>query len=153
VTFRPVPPLALAAALLVPACVVDPQRSVLPGSASVVVLGPRAPRVRATWPVPYRRAAEFRIENRTGAPVETVLFDMTGAGRVSEILEARVTSPASRSAEILSAPHGSFPRRVRLGVPGTVLLADGESLVLEIHLWGEPAGAVAEITVPGVTGD
>ena len=129
-------------------CITDPYADPLPGRDVRVVLGPGAEPVRSPWPVAYRRGARYRIENATGAPLETILVDYMGEGEPRELVEAVVEEPPGRPAAILGVPHGLFPLRALLGEPGSVLLAPGESLVLRVRVEGAPGKAVAKFTVP-----
>ena len=145
------PALVLGLAALSAACVSDPYREPVPGRAAHAVLMPGTAPTRARWPVSYRRGAEFVIENRTGASVETLIFDLSGEGRPRELVEAVITEPPGRTAVLLPAPHPDWVLRARLGDPGSVLLEPGESLTLLVRVTGSAGRSVAKITIPGVS--
>lgn len=140
---------ALAALLLAAAgCVYsDPGSELLPDRAARVHL--ESSTAHAAWPVAYRRVAEFVIENGTAEPVETLLFDLSGKGHPREVVEATITDPPGRNCYILAAPRPDWPLRARLGDPGTVLLAPGESLTLLVRVSGSPGASTAVVTIPG----
>ncbi|MCK6481859.1 MAG: hypothetical protein HUU06_06715 [Planctomycetaceae bacterium] len=129
--------LVLAGAILA-GCVTDPYRDPVPGKEARAVLLPGVEETLVAWPVSYRRGAVFLVENRTGAPVETLEADLSGPGAPRELTEAVIEDPPGRTATILWAPHGTWPLRARLGEPGGVLLAPGETLRLRLHVLGEP---------------
>jgi hypothetical protein len=137
--------LALAAA----GCVSDVGAEVLPGHAGRVLLRPEPGEVRAEWPVPFRRAVEFVIENGTGHDVETLLVDFSGEGAPRELLEAAITDPPGRNVYVLGAPYPALALRARLGDPGTVLLPPGESLTLRVRVAGTPGASTMKVTIPG----
>lgn len=140
--------LVLALAAAAAGCVTDPYSDPLPGRDVRVVLRSAEEAATAPWPVVYRRGARFVIENGTGSPVETVILDLTGRGEPRELVEAVIEEPAGKPATILAVPHGLFPLRARLGEPGSVLLAPGESLVLRIRVEGSPGASTAKFTMP-----
>jgi hypothetical protein len=149
-SLRTIAPIALAAALA-PGCVYDGSAVPVPGAAAPVLLHPGVPEVAIRWPSAFRRAAEYRIENRSGLAVESLLLDYGVLGENCELLEAVVTDPPGVPARILPAPHGTYPSRARLGEPGSVLLAPGAALTLRVRVWGEPSFFHARFSVPGVT--
>jgi len=137
--------LALAAA----GCVSDVAATVLPGHAGHVVLRKEPGVVKAPWPVSYRRAVEFVIENSTGQAVETLIVDFGGQGQPVELLEAEITDPPGRNAYVLGGLYPSLPMRARLGDPGYVLLEPGESLTLRVRVAGTPGASRMKVTIPG----
>ena len=146
------PALLLGAALALPACASDDYSDPLPGHEAKVVLLPEDDRpFRANWPVPWRRGAEFRIENRTGKPVETLILDFGEGGRPRELDRIEVIEPVGPPAYILPYPHGEWAIRARLGDPGTVLVEPGASLLVRVHVMGVPGGCHVKVTIPGVT--
>ncbi len=140
--------LGIAAAAAAAGCAGDPWREPLPGSDVRVVLAAGPEPVKAPWPVSFRRAARFVLENGTGKPVETVIVDFMGKGQPRELAEAVIEEPAGLLVTIIPAPHGLFPLRARLGEPGSVLLAPGERLVLRVRVEGTPGACVAKFSVP-----
>ena len=139
--------LLLGAALLA-GCVTDPYREPVAGKEASLHLVAGVETVSAEWPVSYRRGAVFVITNDTGAPVETLVVDLTGPGQPRELLEAVVESPPGVAAEVLWAPHGTWPLRAQVGTPGRVLLEPGASLRLRLQVAGEPGLCRAKVTVP-----
>lgn len=143
---------SLAVAMLcLSGCVSDPHGEPLPDREVPVALRPGAPMVNARWPVAYRRGAEFRILNRTGVPVETVVMEFVPSGSPREVTEVIVRTPAGHTAEVLPAPHGTWPLRAIIGVPGTTLMEDGAEIVILVRVAGSPGAGVAEFRVPGLT--
>ncbi|MHC4822041.1 MAG: hypothetical protein ACYTDX_10030 [Planctomycetota bacterium] len=143
--------LLAAATLCVLGCVSDPHGEPLPDREVPVALRPGAPMVSARWPVAYRRGAEFRILNRTGVAVETVLLEFVNSGSPREVTDVIVQSPVGHTAEILPAPHGTWPLRALIGVPGRTLMEDGGEVIILVRVNGSPGAGVAEFRVPGLT--
>jgi len=135
--------LVLAAA----SCISDPHSSPLQGYDTRVILG-EGGTGRTPWPAAWSRGARFLVENRTGAPVETILLDLGGRGAPRELVEAVVEEPAGAAASILAAPVGSWPLRARIGTPGTVLLEPGATLSVRVRVEGSPGKSTAEFSVP-----
>jgi hypothetical protein len=129
------------------ACVTDPHADPVPGHDARVILGAGG-RGEARWPASWSRGARFLLENRTGAPVETILLDLSGKGEPRELVEAVVEDPAGAPATILPSPVGSWPLRARLGNPGTVLLEPGATLSLRLRVEGTPGRSTARFEVP-----
>ena len=132
--------------MLLAGCIIDPYGDPVEGKEARVILLPGTEPASAEWPVSYRRGAVFLVENRTGAPVETLIVDLSGKGQPRELVEAVVEDPAGVPAEILWAPHGTWPLRAQVGVPGTVLLEQGAVLRLRLQVAGEPGLCRLKVT-------
>jgi hypothetical protein len=128
-------------------CVVDTHAAPVPGRDARVVLGPGGTARRA-WPAAWSRGARFLVENRTGAPVETILVDLTGEGAPEELVEAVVEDPPGAPAAILGSPVGQWPLRARVGNPGAVLLPPDAVLSLVLRVEGKPGRCVVQFEVP-----
>ena len=128
-------------------CVTDPHGAPIPGYDARVILGEKGI-ASARWPAAWSRGARFVVENRTGASIETILFDLSGEGEPRELVEAVIEDPAGAPAVILAAPHGIEPLRARLGDPGTVLLEPGATLTLRVRVEGTPGKGIARFAVP-----
>lgn len=132
-------------------CVVDNWQEPVPGREAHVRITPGAPRVDVSWPVSYRRSAIYVVENVSGQPIETMIIEFLGDGRLREIQRVEIQEPAGAAHRILPAPHGIFSVRAQLGTPGSVLLREGETLRVRLDILGDPGMSTAEFTVPGVT--
>ena len=142
---------ALALAAAAAACASDTYGEPVPGHEALIILGPGTAPFRGTWPVSFRRGAEFAIENRTGVPVETLILDFGADGGPRELDRITIVDPPGKTALILPTAHGLWPLRARLGDAGTVLLEPGGTLHILVHVMGSPGASRVKVTIPGVT--
>jgi len=134
-------------ALLASSCVTDPHSAPIPGRDAHVLLGERGTAM-IRWPAGWSRGARFLVENRTGAPIETILVDLSETGSPRELLEAAIEEPAGAPSVILPSPVGMWPLRARLGNPGSVLLEPGATLSLRLRVDGSAGKTTVRFDVP-----